>query len=127
MTVPGAVGQGSRPVPRGSGDGEAMNVVICDRTDEVPADVKAYIEKKLGRVARHLDVVTTAEVEFDQDSKRSQEPIHTVDISLRLLGSDLEGLRAHEQGRVLTAVVDLALDKIDREVVQLKARLKEHP
>ena len=103
-----------------------MNVVIIDRTEEVPQAIKVYVKRKLTKLARHLDVITAAEVEFDQDSKRSQEPIQTVDIALRMVGTDLLGPRAHEQGRVLTAVVDLALDKIDREVVQLKERLKDH-
>ena len=102
-----------------------MDIVICDRDDAVPESVRAYVERKLAGVIRHLDVIQGARVEFATDARRSREPIHTVDIELRLIGSNLEGLRAHEQGRALYSVVDLALDKIDREVVQLKEALKD--
>jgi ribosome-associated translation inhibitor RaiA len=46
---------------------------------------------------------------------------------LHVMGYRLQDVRAHETGRDLRATFDLAMEKIDAEVTQLKERVRAHP
>jgi ribosomal subunit interface protein len=78
-------------------------------------------------LADHFDLITTAEVEFDRDVKKRREPLHVVKVTLHVVGRRLPDVRAHEAGRDLRATFDLAIDKIEGEVTQLKERVRAHP
>ena len=104
-----------------------MDVTIRDRTEEAPEATRSYLEERLRLLGRHFDLVRSADVELDQERQRSRQPLHVVEINLRLVGPRLEGIRARETGRDLKAAVDLALDKIDEEIVELKERVRPHP
>ena len=78
-------------------------------------------------LADHFDLITAAEVEFDRDLKKRREPLHVVKVTVHVLGHRLPDIRAHETGRDLRATFDLAMDKIDGEVTQLKERVRAHP
>jgi putative sigma-54 modulation protein len=101
-----------------------VKVVIHDRTCELPARLRGYAEKKLVRLSRHFDRVLEAEVDVDHLSKRSQEPAREVQIVVRLDGRKHPVARARERGPDAQAALDLALDKIDRQVVKLKEKIK---
>jgi putative sigma-54 modulation protein len=101
-----------------------VKVVIHDRTDGLPARMRAYTESKLIRLSRHFDKVLEAEVEFDSERKRSQEPARVVRITVRAVGRKMSLINARETGPDLQATLDRALDKVDRQIVKLKERIK---
>lgn len=101
-----------------------MKVVIHDRTELLPDDLRAYAEGKVGRLSRHFDGVLDTVVEFDFERHRSQEPTPVVRIIVHTDGHNGPVLRAQEDGVDHQAALDLALDKIDRQVVRFKERLK---
>lgn len=78
-------------------------------------------------LADHFDLISAAEVEFDRDLKKRRAPLHVVKITLHVSGHRLPALRAHEAGVDLRATVDLALDKIDGEVLRLKEKVRSRP
>jgi len=104
-----------------------MEVAIHDRTHKLPTEIRAYVEKKVMAIADHFDLITTAEIEFDRDLKKRPEPLHVVKVSLHVLGHRMPELRAHEIGPDMLSTFDLAMDKIDGEVTQLKERVRGHP
>jgi ribosomal subunit interface protein len=104
-----------------------VEVAIHDRTHNLPTELRAYVEKKVMGLADHFDLITAAEVEFDRDLKKRREPLHVVKVTLNVMGHRLSDVRAHETGRDLRATFDLAMDKIDGEVTQLKERVRAHP
>ncbi|HVD01944.1 MAG TPA: ribosome-associated translation inhibitor RaiA [Candidatus Dormibacteraeota bacterium] len=104
-----------------------LKVQIRDRSGQVPLRLKSYTRRKLRRLVRHFDLLTDAEVEFTEESRRSQEPIHVVDLTVRGIATDLEVLRARESGRELLPVIDLALNKLDGEVTRLKEKVRPYP
>ena len=104
-----------------------MEVAIHDRTHNLPAEIRAYVEKKVMGLGDHFDLLTAAEVEFDRDLKKRPEPLHVVKVTLHVLGHRMPELRAHETGHDLRTTFDLAMDKIDGEVRQLKERVRAHP
>lgn len=101
-----------------------MKVVVHDRTGELPAQLRAYAERKLGRLSRHFDRVVEAEVEFDRERRKSQEPAHTVQVIVRTDGRRHPLAQAVEQAGEARAAFDLAIDKLDRQVVKLKEKIK---
>jgi len=104
-----------------------VEVAIHDRTHNLPTEVRAYVEKKVRGLADHFDLITAADVEFDRDLKKRREPLHVVKVTLHVLGHRLLDVRAHETGRDLRGTFDLAIDKIDGGVTQLKERVRAHP
>ncbi|HZV48207.1 MAG TPA: ribosome-associated translation inhibitor RaiA [Candidatus Dormibacteraeota bacterium] len=104
-----------------------MRIVVRDRNRTVPEPLRRSIERKLAHLDRHLDLLVEAEVELDREARRSEKPVHVVEITVRGVASHLPPVRATESGRNLSQAVDLALDKLDREILKLKEQLKSHP
>jgi putative sigma-54 modulation protein len=75
-------------------------------------------------VARHFDKVVEAEVEFTKESRRGASQFCLVQISVRLDGRRHSLAHARERGTDPKAALDLALDKVDRQVVKLKEKIK---
>src|SRR5437588_238391 len=83
-----------------------------------------YAEQKLHRVARHFDRVVEAEVEFARESGRGPSSFCAVQIIVRMDGRRLPLAQAREVAPDPKAALDVALDKVDRQVVKLKEKVK---
>ena len=100
-----------------------MKVVIHDRTEELVPRLRAHTENRLEKLTRHFDRVLEAEVHFDPESKRGVENEKVVRILVHMDGRKTPLLTAAEHGRDLQAALDLALEKIDRQVLKLKGKI----
>jgi putative sigma-54 modulation protein len=103
---------------------DCVRVVVHDRTEELPARVREYAEKKLLRVERHFDRVVEAVVEFTKESRRGGNAFCSVQITVHMDGRRHPLAQARETGLDVSAVLDRALDKVDRQVVKLKEKIK---
>jgi len=83
-----------------------------------------YAERRVARLSRHFDRVVEAEVEFAPESKRAAAPMCSVQITVRTDGRRHPLAHAHETAADARAALDLALDKVDRQVVKLKEKIK---
>ncbi len=101
-----------------------VKVVVHDRTEELPARIRTYAEQRLHRVARHFDRVVEAEVEFARESGRGPSSFCAVQIIVRMDGRRLPLAQAREVAPDPKAALDVALDKVDRQVVKLKEKVK---
>ncbi|HET7465947.1 MAG TPA: ribosome-associated translation inhibitor RaiA [Candidatus Dormibacteraeota bacterium] len=99
-----------------------MRVVLNDRTAGLRPELKDYAQKKLERLARHFGRVADAEVDFSEEAKRFGLEMNVVRINVHVDGRRTPVLSAKEHGADPQAALDLALDKIDRQVVKLKER-----
>ena len=97
-----------------------MKVVLNDRTDGLSPDLKEYARRKLARLERHFGKVAEAEVEFTEERKRFGLSTSVCRIHVHIDGRRTPALSAHERGADAQSALDLALDKIDRQVVKLK-------
>ncbi len=97
-----------------------MKVVLNDRTDGLPPALKAYAQRKLARLERHFGKVADAEVDFSEERKRFGIATIVCRINVHVNGRRTPVLSAHERGVDAQSALDLALDKIDRQVVKLK-------
>jgi putative sigma-54 modulation protein len=100
-----------------------VKVVLHDRTDGLGQEVRDTAERKLTRLARHFGKVAAAEVEFSEERKRSGLATSVVRIDVHLDGRRAPTLSAHERGADPQSALDLALDKIDRQVVKHKEKV----
>jgi putative sigma-54 modulation protein len=100
-----------------------VKVVLHDRTDGLGQEVRDTAERKLTRLARHFGKVASAEVEFSEERKRSGLATSVVRIDVHLDGRRAPTLSAHERGADPQSALDLALDKIDRQVVKHKEKV----
>jgi len=99
-----------------------VKVVLNDRTDGLKPELKEYAERKLARLERHFGKVADAEVDFSEERKRFGLATIVCRINVHVNGRRTPVLSAHERGADAQAALDLALDKIDRQVVKLKER-----
>ena len=99
-----------------------MKVVLHDRTDGLVPELREYAERKLTRLARHFGRVAEADVDFSEERKRSGLATFVCRINVHIDGRHAPVLSAHERGADAQSALDLALDKIDRQVVKLKEK-----
>ncbi len=99
-----------------------MKVVLNDRTDGLGPELREYAQRKVTRLARHFGRVAEAEVEFTEERKRSGLATVSCKIIVHLDGHRAPLLSAHESGPDAQSALDLALDKIDRQVVKTKEK-----
>jgi putative sigma-54 modulation protein len=100
-----------------------VKVVLHDRTNGLGQEVRDTAHRKLTRLARHFGRVADAEVEFSEERKRSGLATTVVRINLHLDGHRTPVLQARERGADPLSALDLALDKIDRQVVAFKEKV----
>ncbi|HXN92479.1 MAG TPA: ribosome-associated translation inhibitor RaiA [Candidatus Sulfotelmatobacter sp.] len=100
-----------------------MKVVLHDRTNGLGQEVREMAQRKLSRLAHHFGKVADAEVEFSEERKRSGLATTVVRINVHLDGRRTPVLSAHERGADPQSALDLALDKIDRQLVKHKEKV----
>ena len=96
-----------------------MNLVIKGKNMEVPENVKAYIEKKIGKVNRYLNDVTEAKVELSHEMTKSKESRYVVEITLDCKGTLLRG---EKKAADVLAAIDTVADTMDRQIRRYKER-----
>lgn len=99
-----------------------MKVVLHDHTGELTPALREYAERKLSRLERHFGKVADAEVDFTPERKRSGLVTVVCRINVHFDGRRANPLTAHEKGPDVQAALDLAFDKIDRQVVKTKEK-----
>jgi putative sigma-54 modulation protein len=96
-----------------------VRTIVKGKNVEVPDRVRAYAERKLGRLERLLDDRTDAIVEFSNEQHRSASDAHIAEVTLVIDGSPL---RSHAVGISYQAALDDVVDKAERQAVAHKAK-----
>lgn len=103
---------------------QAVKVVVHDRTERQSQRVRTYAEQRLLKVGRHFDRVMEADVDIARESRRGANSACSVQITVRMDGRRHAVAQARETGSDVRKALDLALDKVDRQVVRLKEKIK---
>lgn len=96
-----------------------MNLIIHGHHVEVTPALRGYVEGKLERVRRHFDHVIEADVLLSVEDKLRQK----AEITMRVRGS---ALHAEAIDADMYAAIDSLIDKLDRQVLRHKDRVKNH-
>ena len=100
-----------------------MKVVLHDRTNGLAQEVRDTAHRKLIRLDRHFGRVADAEVDFSEKHRSSELTWFVCRVRLRLDGHRAPMLHAMERGDDPQTALDLALDKIDRQLVAFKEKV----
>ena len=100
-----------------------MKVVLHDRTNGLGQEVREMTQRKLTRLEHHFGKVVEAQVEFAEERKRSGLSTFVCRITLHLDGRRAPVLHARERGADPQSALDLALDRLDRQVVAFKEKV----
>ena len=95
-----------------------MNLLIHGNHIEVTPALRDYVSGKLARIERHFDQVIDATVQL------TVEKVHQrAEITLRLRGNNIHVESVEED---MYAAIDMLIDKLDRQVLRHKDRVKGH-
>lgn len=95
-----------------------MNLHITGRNLEVTPPINAYVRNKLGKLSKHFDSVTDAQVILSIVKLK-----HIAEITLRVAGKDIHCSASEES---LYAAIDLLADKVERQVIKYKSKSGNH-
>ena len=96
-----------------------MQIHITGRHVDVPEDVREYVHAKVGKLPRFYDRIHDVEVVLDHQSEQ-----FIVEIIVR---ADLkQTFVAREMGPDTFALIDMVVDKLERQLRRHKERLRDH-
>jgi putative sigma-54 modulation protein len=95
-----------------------MKLAIHGHHIEVTAALRHYVEEKLVRVRRHFDQVIDADVQLSVEKLQQK-----AEITLRVSGT---ALHAESIDGDLYAAIDALMDKLDRQVIKHRDRVKKN-
>lgn len=93
-----------------------MNIQITVKNVELTEAIRSYVEKKVSKVKKYFEQVIDIHVVLDV-----QKNVHLAEILVNAKGVFLKGIEKSED---LYASIDLAMDKIERQLVKYKEKLK---
>ncbi len=100
-----------------------MKVVLHDHTNGLGQEVREAAQRKLARLERHFGKILEIEVEFSEKRRTSDLTWFVCRLHVRLDGHRAPVLHAMERGQDPQTALDLALDKVDRQLVAFKDKI----
>ncbi len=97
-----------------------MELQITGQNIEVSSKVRQYVEKKVGKLSRHLPNIMMGKVEIVEERTKSPENRFVVQTTLDASGTLLRG---EERGGDLFTAIDRVADVMDRQVERYKGKL----
>ena len=94
-----------------------MNIKITAKNLELTDALKDYVQKKLARIEKYFNYLLDINVVLE-----IQKNVHIAEILVNAKGIFLKGLEKSED---LYASIDLAIDKIERQLSKYKEKLNE--
>jgi len=95
-----------------------MQITIAARNLELTPALRRYTERKLKKLEKYLDSITSAHVILSIEKYR-----HIVEVTLRARDITIRGEEATED---LYSSVDLVMDKLERQLRRYKERISAH-
>ena len=95
-----------------------MNLQITGRHLEITDAIREFINEKLTRLERHFDHITDIHVIIDVI-----KDTHIAEAKINLAGTEIF---AASKMNDLYASIDILLDKLDRQVIKYKEKIKDH-
>ena len=95
-----------------------MQIDITGHHLKVTTSLRQYVEKKFRRITKHFDHVIDIHVVLTVEKLT-----HKAEASLHVRGSKIF---ANSNNEIMYAAVDSLVDKLDRQIVKHKEKLKDH-
>ena len=101
-----------------------MQIVVTGRNVHLSPSLKDYAEKKLGTVKKYFDHIIEVDVTLSINEAKDPSRSKICEVTVWANGSILRAQKASED---LYASVDMAADKIDRQIKKFKEKLRDNP
>lgn len=95
-----------------------MNLSVTGHHIEVTDPLKDYVEEKMEKLERHFDKVTDIHVILNVEKLRQQ-----AEATIELTGTRIHATAENED---MYAAIDALIDKLDRQVLKHKEKLRDH-
>lgn len=95
-----------------------MQIDITGHHVEITDSMRQYVEDKMQKLERHFDKVSNMHVILSVENVRQK-----AEATLHLSGQDIF---AEDTQDNMYAAIDSLLDKLDRQVVKYKEKIKNH-
>ncbi|MFC1892763.1 ribosome hibernation-promoting factor, HPF/YfiA family [Chloroflexota bacterium] len=99
-----------------------MELKITGQNVEVSAAVRTYIERKLGRLNRHLPNITASKLEIVEEKTKSPRQHFRVQMTVDSKGTLL---RSEERGADLFTAIDKVATIMNRQIERYKGKLHD--
>lgn len=99
-----------------------MELQITSKNMELSPAVRQYIERKLGKLSRHLPNITESKVEVAEEQTRSPQQHFVVQVTVNSSGILL---RSEERGADLFTAIDKVATVMKRQIEHYKGRRYE--
>ncbi len=99
-----------------------MELRITSRNIELSPAVRRYIERKLGRLSRHLPNITESKVEIFEEKTKSPQQHFVAQVTINSSGTLLRG---EERGEDLFTAIDKVAAIMNRQIEHYKGKLYE--
>jgi len=97
-----------------------MNLTVSGHHVAVTAAIRSYVENKLSRITRHFDHVIDVNVILSVEDKLRQK----AEVSCHVRGKEIH---VESEDADLYAAIDLLVDKLDRQIIKYKDKVRAHP
>jgi putative sigma-54 modulation protein len=94
--------------------------IIAKNNMEVSETLKAYVEKKVGKLGRYLAIIGEGKVEISHEGAKLPEQRFTVQVTL-----DSKGvlIRAQEKSKDIRTAIDKVVDVLSKRIERYKGKL----
>jgi len=96
-----------------------MQIDLSGHHVEITDSMRGYVNEKIGRLEKHFDRVTDAHVILSVE-KLTQKAEATIHVK----GNKIF---AHAESEDMYAAIDSLADKLDRQIIKHKEKIKKHP
>lgn len=97
-----------------------QQMVVKGKNVEIADSLRDYVEKKLNRLDRLNDKITSMQVELSTEPTKAAQDRQVVQVTVQINGTIL---RAEEASSDMFAAVDAVVDKLERRMERYKEKL----
>lgn len=95
-----------------------MQINVSGHHVDVTDSLRSYVETKLDKLERHFDRITNMQVILSVEKQRQK-----AESTIRISGGELF---AESESDDLYTAIDMLADKLDRQLIKQKEKMKDH-
>lgn len=95
-----------------------MQINITGHHVELTESMHDYVMTKMEKIERHFDNITNVQVTLSVEKQRQK-----AEVEMHVSGAQIHATHEHED---MYAAIDGVTDKLDRQVIKHKEKLKNH-
>ena len=100
-----------------------MKVLINSNHLEVTPAINEHLTEKLSVIKKHFDQIIQINAVLGVEKAHEKELRQSAELTIHVKGKDLFAISHHEN---LYQAIDLAVAKLDKQIIKVKEKVKNH-